>query len=60
MDGEVLGMFERAFVLEIGGDAGRAEDVITDPGLDTGVGRAPLNYAVSILLPRGVSRELTS
>jgi hypothetical protein len=32
--GERLGVFESALVLEVGGDAGRAEGVIADFGLD--------------------------
>ena len=35
MIGDVLGVFERALVLEVCGDARGAEGVIADPGLDT-------------------------
>jgi hypothetical protein len=50
-------MFECTVVLELGGNAGRAESVIADPGLDAGVGRTPLNHPVSILLPHRIARE---
>jgi len=43
--GEMLRMFERAVVLEVGGYASRVEGVIADPGLDADVGRAALNHA---------------
>ena len=29
-------MFERVLIFQVGGDAGRAEGVIADPGLDPG------------------------
>ena len=35
-----LRVFQRAGVLQIGGDAGRAEGVIADPGLDADRSRA--------------------
>jgi hypothetical protein len=44
MVGDVLRGFERALVLQVGGDACCAEGVVSDPGLDAGVGRAALNY----------------
>ena len=40
MVGDVLRGFERALVLQVGGDACCAEGVVSDPGLDAGVGRA--------------------
>lgn len=36
MVGDVLRGFERALVLQVGGDAGRPEGVVADPGLDAG------------------------
>ena len=44
-------MFELAVVFEIGGDAGRAESVVADAGLDAGGGRAALNHGIGVLLP---------
>src|SRR5271169_505395 len=41
--GDVLRRFEGALVLQVRGDAGRAESVVSDPSLDAGVGRAALN-----------------
>src|SRR5215472_6012337 len=55
--GEVLRMFERAVVFQVRCNAGCAEGVIADPGLDTGVGRAPLNHPVGVLLPHRIARE---
>ena len=52
-----MAMFERALVFQVGGDAGRAEGVIADAGLDAGVSRAALNHAVGVLLPHGVARK---
>jgi hypothetical protein len=45
-------------VFQVGSDASRAGSVIADSGLDAGVGRAPLNHAVGVLLPHGVACEL--
>jgi len=56
MVGDVLGRFQCALVLEICGDAGLAEGVVADHGLDTGVGRAALNHPVSVLLPHRLWR----
>src|ERR1017187_1385693 len=46
-----LGVFELSVVLQVGGDAGGAESVIADPGLDTGDTGAALNHPVGVLLP---------
>jgi hypothetical protein len=35
---------ERAFVLEIGGDAGRLKGVVADPGFEAGDPGAALNH----------------
>jgi len=51
MIGDVLRGLKRAFVFEICGDAGGAESVIANPGLDAGAGRAALNHPVGVLLP---------
>jgi hypothetical protein len=50
--GECLGVLERALVLEVGGDAGRAEGMIADLGLDARR-RAPLDHPIHVLLSRG-------
>ena len=50
MVGDVLRGFERALVLQVGGDACCAEGVVSDPGLDAGVGRAAL-----FMLPRSTA-----
>ena len=44
--GYLLLSLERVVVLQICRDAGRAEGVIADAGLDAGVGRAALNHAI--------------
>jgi hypothetical protein len=60
MIGDVLRGLKRAFVFEVSRDAGRAEGVIADLGLDAGVGCAALNHAVGILLVHGITRERAS
>jgi hypothetical protein len=42
--------FERAVVLQVRGDAGRAEDVVSDPPLDAGDSRAALKHPVGVPL----------
>ena len=49
--------FQRAVVLQVGGDAGRPEGMVPDPGLDAGVARPPLDHAVGVLLPQGLADE---
>ena len=51
-------MGERAAVLQIGCDAGRAPSVIADARLEADRGRAPLDHAIGVLLPHGVAGEL--
>jgi hypothetical protein len=58
MIGNLMRSLKRAVVFQISRNAGRAEGVITNPGLDAGVGRAALNHAIGILLPHGVAGEL--
>jgi hypothetical protein len=55
--GDLLRGLQRAVVLEIGGDAGGAEGVIADAGLDAGGLGAPLYHAVGVLLPHGVAGQ---
>ena len=55
--GDVLGRLERAAVLQVGGDAGGAEGMVADPGLDAGGLRPPLDHAVGVLLPQSVAGE---
>ena len=57
MIGDVLSGLERAFVFEVGSDAGGAEGVIADPGFDPGRSGAALDHAVGVLLPHGVVGE---
>jgi hypothetical protein len=58
--GDVLRGFERAFVFELGRDAGSSESVVADPCLDAGDRRAALNHGVGVLLPHFVLSQLTS
>ena len=44
-------------LLEVGGDAGGAEGMVADAGLDAGGFGAPLNHAVGVLLPQGLGGE---
>ncbi len=44
--GDVLRRLERAAVLQVGGDAGGAEGVVADPGLDAGGLCPPLDHAL--------------
>jgi hypothetical protein len=46
--GHGLGVFERSAGLEVGGDAGRAEDMATEFLLKAGIGRVPADHAVGI------------
>jgi hypothetical protein len=49
------GVFERAAVLQIRRDAGRAEGVIADLRLDAGAGGAPAHHGVDVGLGAGES-----
>jgi len=60
MGRDLLGGFEGALVLEVGGDARRTESMAADAGLDTGGGRTSLDHAVSVLLPHGIAGKLTT
>lgn len=52
MRGDRLGILNRAAILEVGGDSGRPEGVIPDPGLDAGGLRpAPAPQTSMILKP---------
>ena len=42
MVGDVLRRFERAAVLQVGGDAGGAEGMVADPGLDAAYAACPI------------------
>jgi hypothetical protein len=55
--GDVLRVFEHALVLEVCGDAGRAEGIAADAGLDARRLRAPLNHAVGVHVPHRVAGE---
>ena len=55
--GDVLRGFERALVLQVGGNTGRPERMVSDPGLDAGAARPPLDHAVGVLLPQGLAGE---
>jgi hypothetical protein len=44
--GDVLRGFERALVLQVRGDAGRPEGMVSDPRLDAGAARPPLDHPV--------------
>jgi hypothetical protein len=55
--GDVLRVLERALVLEIRGDGGRAEGVAADAGLDAGRLRPPLNHPVGVHVPHGFAGE---
>ena len=48
--------FERALVLQVGGDAGRPERMVSDPSLDSGAARPPLDHTVGVLLPQGLTQ----
>jgi hypothetical protein len=52
------GLFERPAVLQIGGDAGRAEAVIPDFRRNTGGDRAPPDHGIGIGLGQGGQGEL--
>jgi len=43
-----LGVLERAAIVELSGDAGRAKTVITDPGLETGGICTPLSHVPGV------------
>jgi hypothetical protein len=49
--GDRLRVFERALVLEVGGNSRRTERVVADPGLDARVCGPALNHPVGVLLP---------
>lgn len=50
-------MFQRTVVFQISGDAGRAESVIADPGLDADIRRVALNHPIGVLLRHRVAGE---
>jgi len=50
--GDVLRGLKRALVFQIRRDAGGAEGMVADPGLDAGV-----ESSAGVLLPHGVARE---
>jgi hypothetical protein len=52
-----LGVFERAAGLEIGGDAGRPEDVAAELDLETGLGRAPADHLIRVDAVHRVVRQ---
>ena len=52
------GAFERAAVLQVSGDAGRAKGMIADARDDAGRPGAPLNHRISVRLGQGMAGEL--
>jgi hypothetical protein len=52
------GFFERAAVLQISGDAGRAESMIADARGDTGGTGAPLDHRIGVRLGQGSAGQL--
>src|SRR5271155_2560595 len=52
------GLPERAAILEIGGDPGRPEAVISEPGRDACRGRAPADHRIGVRLRPHPAREL--
>lgn len=50
-----LRVFERTGVLQVGDNAGRAESVIADPGLEAERGRAAPDHTVGFLLLAGLA-----
>jgi hypothetical protein len=55
--GDVLRDFELTAVLQIRGDAGRAESVVPDPRLDSADGLPALDHAMGVLLPHRIAGE---
>jgi hypothetical protein len=55
---DLLRHLQLTAVLQIGGDAGRAEGLIADARLDAGRFRAPADDAVRILLEEGIGCKL--
>jgi len=51
------GLFERAAVLEVGGDPGRAKREVADLGRDAGRSRAPTDHRVGVCLGQGRRRQ---
>jgi len=51
--GDVLGHLERSAVFEVGGDAGGAEGVVADQGLDAGLSGPSADHAEDVLLVHG-------
>ena len=58
MGGDLLGMFDRAAVFEVGGDAGRPEGVAADLGLDASRERPSANHPPDIGLDYGIAGQL--
>ncbi len=48
---------ELAPVLQVGGDAGGAEGVVVDPGLDAGLAGAPAHHVPGILRGQGTAAQ---
>ena len=57
MIGHRSGLFQRAAVLEIGGDAGGAEGVVADLRLDPGGAGAAADHLIGIGLGQGRAGE---
>src|SRR5258708_24372811 len=55
---DLLRDFEFAAVLQIGGDAGRAESMIANPRFDAGRFGAPADDTVGVLLEEGIGCKL--
>ena len=58
MVSDLLRDFEFTAVLQVGGDAGRAEGMIANPGFDAGLFCAPADDAVGVLLEEGIGSKL--
>ena len=58
MVGDLLRHFQLAAVLQIRGNAGRAEGMIANPRFDAGRFRAPADDAMGVLLEEGVGCKL--
>ena len=52
------GVFERAAILEVGGDPGRPEAVVADLGLDPGHCGAPTDHRIGVGLGQGGAGQL--
>lgn len=54
---DLLRVFERSAILEVGGDAGGAERVATDFGFDPGGSSSSADHSPGIRLVQGIGRE---